>query len=69
MFTIGVDAHKRVHQAVALDERGQIMAGWRGPIHRTPGRSSGAGLALSVTRAAGGSKARTPRAMAWPSSW
>ena len=30
MLTIGIDAHKRVHQAVALDERGQVVASWRG---------------------------------------
>ena len=30
MLTIGVDAHKRVHQAVAIDERGQVVANWRG---------------------------------------
>jgi hypothetical protein len=30
MLTIGVDAQKRVHQAVALDERGQVRASWRG---------------------------------------
>lgn len=28
--TIGVDAHKRVQQAVAIDERGQERARWRG---------------------------------------
>jgi transposase len=31
MLTIGVDAHKRVHQAIALDDRGQVVAAWRGP--------------------------------------
>lgn len=31
MITIGVDAHKRVHMAVALDARGQEVARWRGP--------------------------------------
>ena len=30
MLIIGVDAHKRVHQAVAIDERGQPVAVWRG---------------------------------------
>ncbi len=30
MITIGVDAHKRVHMAVALDERGREIAHWRG---------------------------------------
>jgi transposase len=31
MITIGVDAHKRVHAAVALDEAGREVARWRGP--------------------------------------
>jgi transposase len=30
MITIGVDAHKRVHVAVALNEAGQVLAEWRG---------------------------------------
>ncbi|MDP9372503.1 MAG: transposase [Chloroflexota bacterium] len=31
MITIGVDAHKRVHLAVAVDEAGREVARWRGP--------------------------------------
>ena len=31
MITIGVDAHKRLHVALALDEAGQELDGWRGP--------------------------------------
>ena len=31
MITIGVDAHKRVHMAVALDAAGREVARWRGP--------------------------------------
>jgi transposase len=30
LLTIGIDAHKRVHQAVAVDERGHVLANWRG---------------------------------------
>jgi transposase len=30
MITIGVDAHKRVHQAVASDEAGRRIGQWRG---------------------------------------
>ena len=30
MLILGVDAHKRVHQAVAVDERGHVVAVWRG---------------------------------------
>ena len=30
MVTIGVDAHKRVHQAVALDPTGRVLGSWRG---------------------------------------
>ena len=31
MLTIGVDAHKQVHAAVAVDEAGRDVARWRGP--------------------------------------
>ena len=31
MITIGVDAHKRLHVAVALDEAGREVTTWRGP--------------------------------------
>jgi len=31
VITIGVDAHKRVHAAVAVDESEQELARWRGP--------------------------------------
>src|SRR6266481_5867397 len=31
MITIGVDAHKREHAAIAIDERGQTIGQWRGP--------------------------------------
>ena len=31
MLTVGVDAHKRVNMAVALDEAGREVAHWRGP--------------------------------------
>jgi transposase len=34
MITIGVDAHKRVHVAVALNEAGQVLGQWRGPNTR-----------------------------------
>ncbi len=30
MITIGVDAHKRIHQALALDETGVVLGHWRG---------------------------------------
>ena len=30
MITIGVDAHKRVHQALALNDAGTILGSWRG---------------------------------------
>lgn len=31
MITIGVDAHKRVHVALALDQAGRDLSEWRGP--------------------------------------
>jgi transposase len=31
MLTIGVDAHKRVHVAIAVDEQGREVGAWRGP--------------------------------------
>jgi transposase len=34
MVTIGVDAHKAVHAAVALDAAGQALGHWRGPNRR-----------------------------------
>ncbi len=30
MITIGVDAHKSVHQALALDDAGTVLGHWRG---------------------------------------
>ena len=30
MITIGVDAHKRMHAAVAMDAAGVILGEWRG---------------------------------------
>ena len=30
MVTIGVDAHKRVHHAVALDSAGKVLGTWHG---------------------------------------
>jgi transposase len=34
MVTIGVDAHKQVHAAVALDDAGHALGHWRGPNSR-----------------------------------
>src|SRR5262245_45143347 len=34
MVTVGVDAHKAVHAAVALDAAGQTLGRWRGPNRR-----------------------------------
>lgn len=31
MITIGVDAHKKIHVAIALDDAGSELAQWRGP--------------------------------------
>ncbi|MDA1348941.1 MAG: IS110 family transposase [Chloroflexi bacterium] len=31
MVTLGVDAHKEIHVAVAVDERGRLLGSWEGP--------------------------------------
>ena len=31
MITIGVDAHKRVHVALAIDDAGRELGHWHGP--------------------------------------
>ena len=41
MITIGVDAHKRIHVALALDKAGQEVGGWRGPNDRSGWEESG----------------------------
>lgn len=33
MISVGIDAHKRLHVAVALDEHGRELDHWRGPNH------------------------------------
>jgi hypothetical protein len=30
MLTVGVDAHKQIHMAVAVDARGTVRGTWRG---------------------------------------
>ena len=39
MIVVGVDAHKQVHVAVALDDAGREIAEWRGPNHAVGWRS------------------------------
>jgi len=51
VITIGVDAHKRVHVAVALDDAGIEVAQWRGPNSPTGWRSLAAwGSSFGVDR-------------------
>ncbi len=33
MIVVGVDAHKRVHVALAVDDTGQEISQWGGPNH------------------------------------
>ncbi len=35
MMTVGVDAHKQVHMAVAVDANGGVLGTWCGPNNRT----------------------------------
>jgi hypothetical protein len=37
MLTIGVDAHKRIHFALALAETGTVLDHWSGPNRRAHG--------------------------------
>jgi transposase len=46
LITLGVDAHKTIHVAVAVDEAGRELAEWRGP-NSTEGWASLANWALS----------------------
>src|SRR3989304_5386691 len=39
MIVVGVDAHKGVHVAVALDEAGRELSEWRGPNNAAGWRS------------------------------
>jgi transposase len=48
MITIGVDAHKTVHAAVALDEAGRAIATWRGPNSPQGWAEGAAGAAAPV---------------------
>jgi len=51
VVTIGVDPHKRVHVAVALDDAGIEVAQWRGPNSLAGWRSLAAwGSGLGVDR-------------------
>jgi transposase len=39
VISVGIDAHKRLHVAVALDEQGRELGHWRGPNSRTGWKS------------------------------
>ena len=73
MLTIGVDAHKRVHEAVALDAAGREVGRRRVP--NSAGRLAGAarlgGGAGRGGRRPGGGGSRGPGATGagWPSTW
>ncbi len=53
MVTIGVDAHKQVHAAVALDDAGQALGHWRGPNSREGGRAARLGGRVGRATAVG----------------
>src|SRR5581483_10473072 len=55
MLTIGVDAHKSIHAAVALDDAGRELGAWRGP------NSPAGWAALAASAAAHGASAAHPR--------
>ncbi len=72
MMIIGVDAHKSVHAAVALDDAGREVAAWRGP--NSP--AGGAALAARArppappTRSARGAlRGRATMGAGWPNIW
>ena len=43
MVTIGVDAHKSIHQALALDDAGTLLGHWRGANTATSWQRDSAG--------------------------
>ena len=57
MLTIGVDAHKRVHVAIAVDEQGREVGAWRGLNSLAGWRDFGHGQAAPARNARLGSKA------------
>lgn len=51
MITIGVDAHKKAHVALALDEAGRELGHWQGPNSAVGWRSLiQRALALTIDR-------------------
>src|SRR5262249_11111703 len=62
MLTIGVDAHKRVNAAVALDAAGRELGQWRGP-------NSAQGGAEAARWAASWGAPETPRRWGIEAAW
>ncbi len=58
MLTIGVDAHKRVHQALALDHAGTILAPGAARIRPIVGSCSSPGPSRCLVHGTGASKVR-----------
>ena len=65
MITIGVDAHKQVHVALALDDAGRELGHWRGRTACPAGRVSRTGRASSEQSAGSASRALGDMAAAW----
>jgi hypothetical protein len=69
MITIGVDAHKRVHVADAVDDAGRELGQWRGSNSAAGGTSWQSGQKTSPVNDAGVSKALGVTASTSLSSW
>ena len=69
MITVGVDPHKSVHHAVAVDELGKALGSGGVRIVPPAGQACGNGRAGWRRKRSGGLKGPGATGTAWPSSW
>ena len=69
MLAIGVDAHKAVHVAVAVDAAGREVARWRGANSGAGWQELAAWAVGLGTSAAGVSRGRGTTGAGWRSTW